>query len=80
MPGDIKINSAEEPEPERHRNTAEPDLFRFRKPSREVQAQFCLASLTAGQLSGLVPQGHVTGAAMFAAALLVLGRHCIHRR
>lgn len=80
MPGDIKINPAEEPEPEQDRDTAEPDLFRFRKPSREVQAQFCLASLTAGQSSGLVPQGHVSGAAMFGAALVLLGRHCIYRR
>ncbi|MEU1502894.1 hypothetical protein [Streptomyces sp. NPDC005732] len=71
MTGHINPNPGEEP--------GQPDVFRVRKPSRDVQTQFCLASLAAGQVSGLVPQGHATGAVMFGAAVLVLGRHCIHR-
>ncbi|MFD8650898.1 hypothetical protein [Streptomyces mirabilis] len=56
------------------------DLVRVRKPSKEALGLFSLASLMAGQSSGMIPQGHAAGTALFTAALVFLGRHCLYRK
>ncbi|MGW3635626.1 hypothetical protein ACWD7F_36850 [Streptomyces sp. NPDC005122] len=56
------------------------DLVRVRKPSKAAVGLFGLTTLVAAQSAGVVPQGQATGTALFTAALIVLGRHCLYRR
>lgn len=57
-----------------------PDLFRVAMPSKTAQGLFGLAAFEAAHVAGLIPEGWVTGAAVFVTAGAVLLKGCVYRR